>query len=474
VPGQKVAARLSLRNGGVRAFPVVFSAPEQLTSSDKNLTYKDSEVIGVGAAGVANKELEYEIAKDAALTFPHSAHLYDEDYYPVASSLPGSQPSEPFGSRLIVFAEVGLGQVNIRLAALARFDVASPVEISTIPFALIKDWSTEREISFPVRVRNRTPGKFVGALWVVPLALADDDYDPVHMAFSREDEELTITLKLRLPILKPPLATDVLIEFRREKPALADPLASAKIAVKAADFEVAGGLKAGYIRGLDDWVSYALTELGVEHIELRIDDISVTEHGNANTVAQTRIGCGDLARFDTVIVDDGAYFANPELMLQNRCLLRYVRQGGNLVVLGQRPDDWNLLLSNTQFAPYPIKLSKDRITFEGATVKILDQDHPLMARPNKITTKDFEGWVLERAVNVPREWSPEYRPLLESSDPGEEPNRGGLLVASYGEGTYIYTSYQWRRQLLAGNPGAYRIFANLVSIAKATKPAKPQ
>ncbi|HSB09424.1 MAG TPA: PIG-L family deacetylase [Blastocatellia bacterium] len=474
VPGQKIAARLLLRNGGIRAFPVVFSAPEQLTSSDKNLTYKDSEVIGVGAAGIASKELEYVIAKDAALTFPHPAHLYDEDYYPVASSLPGSQPAEPFGSRLIVFAEVGLGQVNIRLAALARFDVASPVEISTIPFALIKDWSTEREISFPVRVRNRTPGKLAGALWVVPLALADDDYDPVHMAFSREDEELTITLKLRLPILKPPLAPDVLIEFRREKPALADPLASAKIAVKAADFEVASGLKAGYIRGLDDWVSFALNELGVEHAELRIDDISVTEHGNANTVAQSRIGCGDLARFNTVIVDNGAYFTNPELMLQNRCLLRYVRQGGNLVVLGQRPDDWNVLLSNTQFAPYPIKLSKDRITFEGATVKILDQDHPLMSRPNKITTKDFEGWVLERAVNVPREWSAEYRPLLESSDPGEEPNRGGLLVASYGEGTYMYTSYQWRRQLLAGNAGAYRVFANLVSFAKATKPAKPQ
>ncbi|HSQ19551.1 MAG TPA: PIG-L family deacetylase, partial [Blastocatellia bacterium] len=232
VHGQKVVASLSLRNGGIRAFPVVFSAPERLTASDKNLTYKDSEVIGVGAAGVASKELEYEIAKDAALTFPHSAHLYDEDYYPVASSLPGSQPSEPFGSRLIVFAEVGLGQVNIRLAALARFDVASPVEISTIPFALIKDWSNEREISFPVRVRNRTPGKLAGALWVVPLALADDDYDPVHIAFAREDEEVTIKLKLRLPILKPPLAPDVLIEFRREKPALADPLASAKIAVK--------------------------------------------------------------------------------------------------------------------------------------------------------------------------------------------------------------------------------------------------
>ncbi len=473
VPGQTLSARIVLRNGGVRAFPAVFTTPERLPAPDKNSAYKDSDVIGVGTGGVATKELEYEIAKDVALTLPHSAHLYDEDYYAVGSTLPGAQPAAPFGGQLVVSAEIGLGQVNIRLGALARFDVASPVEISTIPFALVRDWSKSRDIAVPVRVRNRTPGKLAGALWVVPLALADDDYDPVHIAFAREDEEVTIKLKLRLPILKPPLAPDVLIEFRREKPGPADALGSAKIAVKAADFEVVEGLKAGYIRGLDDWLSFALTELGVEHSELKIGEISVTEHGNANSAAQSRIGCGDLARFDTIIVDNNAYFTRPELMLHNRCLLRYVRQGGNLVVLSQRPDDWNLVLANTQFAPYPIKLSKDRITIETAAVKITNADHPLMSKPNKITPKDFEGWVVERAVNIPREWSSEYTPLLESSDPGEEPNRGGLLVARYGEGTYVYVSLSMRRQLLAGNAGAYRVFANLVTLPK-VKAATPR
>ena len=475
VPGQTVSARLVLRNGGVRAFPVAFSTPEHLSVPGKNSAYKDSDVIGVGPGGGASKEVEYGIPKDAAFTLPHSEHLYDEDYYPVGSSLPGAQPTQTFGGRLVVSAEVGLGQVNIRLAALARFDVASPVEIATIPFALVRDWSKQRDISFPVRVRNRTPGKLAGALWVVPLAVADDDYDPVHIAFGREDEEVTIKLKLRLPILKPPLAPDVLLEFRREKPAAANPLGSAKIAVKVAEFDVIDGVKAGYIRGKGDWLPFALSELGVEHSELKIDDIRVTEHGNANSAAQSRIGCGDLARFDTIIVDDGAYFTHPDLMLHNRCLLRYVRQGGNLVVLGQRPDDWNLVLSSTQFAPYPIKLSKDRIAYETAAVKVLDRDHPLTSRPNKITPKDFEGWLVERGLNIPREWSSEYAPLLESSDPGEEPNRGGLLAARYGEGTYIYTSYQWQRQLLAGNAGSYRVFANLISLPKVTKPpARPQ
>jgi hypothetical protein len=132
-------------------------------------------------------------------------------------------------------------------------------------------------------------------------------------------------------------------------------------------------------------------------------------------------------------------------------------------------------LANTQFAPYPIKLSKDRITIETATAKITDRDQPLMSRPNKITTKDFEGWVVDRAVNVPREWSTEYTPLVETGDPGEDPNRGSLLVARYGEGTYIYVSLSLRRQLLAGNAGAYRVLANLVSLPKVNKsPAKPQ
>jgi hypothetical protein len=120
-----------------------------------------------------------------------------------------------------------------------------------------------------------------------------------------------------------------------------------------------------------------------------------------------------------------------------------------------------------------MKLSKDRITIETVPVKILHSEHPLMSKPNRIAAKDFEGWANERAVNIPREWSSEYTPLLESSDPGEAPLRGGLLAARYGEGTYIYVSFSLRRQLVAGNPGGYRVLANLASLPKFAKP-KPQ
>jgi hypothetical protein len=132
------------------------------------------------------------------------------------------------------------------------------------------------------------------------------------------------------------------------------------------------------------------------------------------------------------------------------------------------------MLSGVQFAPYPIKLSRNRLAVETARVRILDAENLILTKPNQITSKDFEGWTVDRAVNVPSGWAGEYTPLLESSDAGEEPTRGALLVARYGEGTYINTSLTLRRQLLAGNAGAYRLFANLLSLSKTSKAPKPQ
>ncbi|HXU37710.1 MAG TPA: PIG-L family deacetylase [Blastocatellia bacterium] len=474
VPGQKLNVRASLSNGSKRGLPVAFSAPERLPAPENNPTYKEPETTGVATGAVISQDFEYEIAKDAAQTLPQAAHLYDQEFYAIGSSLPGAQPAREFGDRVVVSAEVGLGQVSVRLSALARFDVAPVVELSTIPFALVKDWSTPRDIEFPVRVRNRTPGPLAGALWVVPLAISNDEYEPVHIAFAREDEVTTIKLKLKLPISKPPISPDVLLEFRRERPAPPEPLGSATIAVKAINFQSAEPLNVGSITGVDDWLSFALNQLGVDHSELSVEAISSTEHGGANGASQSLIGCGDLYRFDSIVIDNNAYFNRPDLMTKNRCLLRYVRQGGNLIVLGQQPNDWNLLNSSSQLSPYLLKLSRARITNEASAVKIVDSGHALMQLPNKIVSADFEGWVVNRASDVPREWSSEYAPLLETGDPGDEVNRGTLLMARASGGSYIYTSLALRRQLLNGNGGAYRLFANLVSLSKTSKAPKSQ
>lgn len=475
VAGQKLTARAVVKYGGGISLPIVFHAPAQLAFGDNRPAYKQSETLALLPRSTLAQEVEYEIPKDAPVSIPRAAHLYDEEYYPLGTTLPGAQPLEAFGNRLIVTAEVQLELVTLPFSAAARFDIAPAIEISTIPFAIVKSWDKSREIEFPVRVRNYKPGPADGALWIVPLALSEDDYEPAHISFAREDEEITVRMKLRLPILKPPLAPDVLIEFRREKPAPADALASAKVEIKLIDFEVANKAKVGYIRGPDSSLDLALTQLGVAHNELTIDNINGTEHGNGSQAQQTLRGCADLARFDTIIIDRLALLAQPEAQTCNRCLLRFVRQGGNLAVFYQQPDDWNMILTRTSVAPFPLKLSKNRITFETASVKILAPDHLLMSKPNKITASDFEDWVDERARYVPGEWSADYTALLESGEMGEENQRGGLLFARYGEGTFIYTSYNWHRQLLAANPGAYRMLANMVSLPKVIKAeTKPQ
>jgi hypothetical protein len=103
-------------------------------------------------------------------------------------------------------------------------------------------------------------------------------------------------------------------------------------------------------------------------------------------------------------------------------------------------------------------------------VSFPDPNHPLLFTPNKITERDFDGWVQERGLYFASEWDPHYQPVFESHDPGDKPQLGGTLYTRYGKGVYIYTAYSWFRQLPAGVPGAYRIFANMLSAGKAARP----
>ena len=115
-------------------------------------------------------------------------------------------------------------------------------------------------------------------------------------------------------------------------------------------------------------------------------------------------------------------------------------------------------------------LQAGRVTMEEAPVTFPDPNHPLLSAPNKITERDFEGWVQERGLYFASEWDPQYESVFESHDPGEKPQPGGMLYAHYGKGVYIFTAYSWFRQLPAGVPGAYRIFANMISAGKVSHP----
>jgi hypothetical protein len=164
-----------------------------------------------------------------------------------------------------------------------------------------------------------------------------------------------------------------------------------------------------------------------------------------------------------------------ELVAANARLLEYARAGGTLIVFYHKANEWNPdpQKHRPQLAPYPIILGNERITDERAPVTFVEAQHALLNFPNKITPDDFTGWIQERGLYYPKEWDAHYSAPLASSDAGEQPLRGGLLAADYGRGHYIYTSMVWYRQLRAGVPGAYRMFANMLSYGRADKSGGP-
>ncbi len=212
------------------------------------------------------------------------------------------------------------------------------------------------------------------------------------------------------------------------------------------------GRKVGYVMGAGDEIPTNLEQIGYE--------VSILEDGDFQL--------DNLRQYDAIILGIRAYNTVDRLKFYQDNLLKYVEEGGNMIV--QYNTTRRLKVSQDKISPYHLKISRDRVTVEEAEVRLLEPEHPVLNYPNKITAKDFDGWVQERGLYFPNEWGEEFTPILSSNDPGEPARDGGLLVAPYGEGNYIYTGYSWFRELPAGVPGAYRLFANLISLGKTDKP----
>lgn len=206
------------------------------------------------------------------------------------------------------------------------------------------------------------------------------------------------------------------------------------------------GNNIGYIEGAGDIVPESLRQIGY----------------NVTTIKPEQISSENLVNFDAIVVGIRAYNIVDDMKFKQKFLLDYVKEGGNLIIQYNTSRGIN----TDNIAPYELELSRDRVTDENAEVKILDPDHPILNFPNKITTKDFEGWVQERGLYFPDKWSEEFTPLLAMNDKGENSKEGSLLVAKYGKGNYIYTGLSFFREFPAGVSGAYRLFANLLSAGK--------
>lgn len=218
-------------------------------------------------------------------------------------------------------------------------------------------------------------------------------------------------------------------------------------AIKASRVEIQKkGENIGYIEGAGDAVPQ-----GLEAIGYKISKINPAAISEVN-----------LRRFDAVVLGIRAYNTIEELRYRQNALFNYVKNGGTLIV--QYNTSQALLTNN--LAPYELKLSRDRVTEENAAVSFLAPDHQALNSPNKIEKADFENWVQERGLYFPSQWSEDFTALLSMHDSGEEPKTGSLLVAAYGKGYFVYTGLSFFRQLPAGVPGAFRLFANLLSLGK--------
>jgi hypothetical protein len=173
-----------------------------------------------------------------------------------------------------------------------------------------------------------------------------------------------------------------------------------------------------------------------------------------------KIATEDLGKYGTIVLGIRAYDTQKDVVANNKKLLHFVSAGGTLVVqYNTGTGDFN----SGKFTPYPAELSRARVSVEEAPVEILAPQDSVFHYPNTITAKDFDGWVQERGLYFMDKWDDHFTPLLSCHDPGEESQKGGLLWAQYGKGTYIYAAYAFFRQLPAGVPGAVRLYVNLLS-----------
>jgi len=206
------------------------------------------------------------------------------------------------------------------------------------------------------------------------------------------------------------------------------------------------GNKVGYLPGAGDSLPDNLKQMGYQLVFL--DDATLTRR--------------ELEGLDAIVLGVRAFNTREKIGKAMPALLSYVEDGGTMIVQYNRPDK----LKADKISPYDLKISADRVTDEKSAMTFLAPDHEVLNKPNKITKADFDGWVQERGLYFPDKWDEHFTPILACNDNGEQPKKGVLLITKYGKGHYIYTGLSFFRELPAGVPGAYRLFANLVSIGK--------
>ncbi len=436
VPGKSSKFAVGITNGSVRTVQVnalrFKSWGEEVPLKIADQLLPDTETTAT---------IDRTTPRTAKLTVPRAEHLYDGGL--LANQVTASAELELDGAKFSLHTD------------LAR-DVTPAVEIRSLsPSPYVWTPATRnRPLAFKVTLVNHLDAPFRGNLTIGSRRQRRFETGSKLSLAPLEKKEVMLKsnampLNARTPRRRGEGTIDEHLSISVEAEGPAQTIAERSVTMVYSEAVVTKDLRVGYFASFDDSLEKSLAALGVNAKQLTIED------------AQK----GDLNSFQTIIVDNRGYEAHPELIAANPRLLEFVNAGGTLVVFYHKDNEWNPdpKKNRPQLAPYPIVLGGERVTVETAPIKFIQPAHSLLNYPNRIVNADFNDWIQERGLYYPKSWDPKYTELFSMSDPGEKPLTGGLLAAAYGKGNYIYTSMVWYRQLRAGVPGGYRMFANMIS-----------
>jgi LmbE family N-acetylglucosaminyl deacetylase len=497
VPGQVLHVDASCWNAGAR--PVSLPLVAIRGNSRWPGVHESKEGATVQPGAVASWAIDVPIPDSATPSTPYFLQTPRRGDFYVWPAGPPDLLGLPFEDPLLVAdfgAEVEPREVTFRFrdqtAGEARrpITVVPRIDVKLDPDTLVWPARARGARWFTVTLVHGARDSTAGTLRLV----APDGWTvspPVSFTLTHEDESRSFQFDVKPPATVQPGAFSLRAEatdragrqydegvFRVDYPHVR-PRSFTREAVaslRVAPLALPHLARVGYVRGAADRVPEALKSVGVP---VTLLDTGALERG-------------DLSRYQAIVVGSRAYETEPALQRFNGRLLEYVRRGGLLLVQYQQ-----YAFFSAGYAPYPMTVagqalrlettpatgtanrtapprpagppvSHDRVTDESAPIHILRPSSPVFRVPNRIGSGDWEGWVQERGLYFARSWDPAYQPLLETNDPGDEPREGGLLVARLGKGTYVYTGLSFFRQLPAGVPGAYRLFANLLALAPST------
>jgi hypothetical protein len=391
----------------------------------------------------------------------------------------GSPKGAPFAPSLL-WGEVTLrvGDVDLLVSRPVQYRFADPVRgelrrpVSVVPkvtvgldtaLLIVPIGNAPRTQRVVARVTNGSPQPVSGTIRLRTPAGWSVSPQDAPFTLRTHEEQTSVAFTVTAPANRRPGSADINAEarvgaetFSRDSQVISYPHIQthrlywpAHARAQVLDLKVAP-VKVGYVMGGGDEVPDAIRRLGLDVTMLDADMLAT----------------GDLSQFDTIVIGIRASETRPDFVANNGRLLQYVERGGTMIVQYQQGE-----YSERSMAPYPVSgKGNPRVTDETAPVRILAPTHPVFTFPNRITADDFNGWVQERNLYSLSDFDRQrYTPLLESADAAEPPQQGGELYAELGKGRYVYTAYSWFRQLPAGVPGAYRQFANLISLSKAPR-----